>query len=46
MLIFLIFLGILLTFLFGLPIIGFIDGFNAKYDNDSLPIDGAWLDRR
>jgi hypothetical protein len=46
MFIFLLFLGIILIFLFGLPIIGFIDGFNANHDNKDLPIDGAWLDRK
>jgi hypothetical protein len=46
MIIFLIFLTLVLTFLFGLAILGFIDGFGYTADNEGVHGDGAWIDRK
>jgi hypothetical protein len=43
---FLTFVGLVLTFLFGLAILGFIDGFGYSADNEGVHGDGAWLDRK
>jgi hypothetical protein len=46
MFIFLVFLSLILTFVFGLAILAFIDGFGYSADNEGVSGDGAWLDRR
>jgi hypothetical protein len=46
MFIFLVFLILILTFVFGLAILAFIDGFGYSADNEGVSGDGAWLDRR
>jgi hypothetical protein len=46
MFIFLLFIGLILTFVFGLAIIGFIEGFKYSADNEGVSGDGAWLDRK
>lgn len=46
MIIFLFFLILVLTFIFGLAILGFIDGFGYSADNEGVSGDGAWLDRK
>jgi hypothetical protein len=46
MFIFLLFIGSILTFVFGLAIIGLIEGFKYSADNEGVSGDGAWLDRK
>jgi len=46
MFIFLVFISFILTFLFGLAIIGFVDGFGYTSDNKGVSGDGAWIDRK
>ena len=43
---FLTFVGLVLTFLFGLAILGFIYEFGYNGDNEGVHGDGAWLDRK
>ena len=42
---FISFICLILTFLFGLGIIGFIEGFNFERTED-IPGDSSWIDRR
>jgi hypothetical protein len=46
MFIFLLFIGLILTFVFGLAIIGLMEGFKYSADNEGVSGDGAWLDRK
>ena len=46
MFIFLVFISLILTFVFGLAIIGFVDGFGYTAEHKGVNGDGAWIDRK